>query len=111
LITATLRISVSNEKKAEIIRLLRSLVEPTGVKTGCVNCRLYKDVTEQNNILWTEEWDSQEALESHLRSRQYLKILAALDMANVKPEIHFNTVGETKGMQLIEEARGIGARG
>jgi len=72
-----------------------------------MNCRLYQDVNDQNTILWAEEWVSRDTLESHLRSSQYQKILAALDMANVQPEIRFDTVAETAGMQLIEEARGV----
>jgi len=46
-------------------------------------------------------------LKQHLRSRQYRKILAALDMSDAQPEIRFDTVVETDGMKLIEQARGI----
>ncbi len=108
LITATLRITISKDKKKEeIVLLLRSLIEPTRVETGCISCRLYHEVHDPHAITWVEEWSSKDDLNSHLRSTQYKKILAALDMSDVKPEIRFDTVIETKGMQLIEEARGM----
>jgi quinol monooxygenase YgiN len=91
----------------DIVRVLRSLIEPTRVQTGCVSCGLYKDLHDPNVIVWVEEWNTQDDLKRHLRSPQYKKILAALDMSNSQPEMRFDTVIETKGMQLIAEARGM----
>ncbi len=107
MITATLRIRVSKGKKEEVIRLLRSLISSTRVETGCMSCHLYQDVNDQNAITWMEQWSSQDDLNRHLRTLQYKRVLAALDMSDGQPEIRFDTVVETKGMQLIEEARGV----
>lgn len=107
MITATLRINASEAKKAEIIRLLRSLIEPTRVETGCLGCRLYQEVNDGNALSWVEEWKTQQNLEQHLKSAQYAKILAALEMSDAQPEVRFDTVAETHGIQLIAEARGI----
>ncbi len=87
--------------------MLRSLIGPTRVETGCMGCRLYQEVNERYAITWMEEWNTQDDLERHLRSPQYRRILAALDMSDVQPEIRFDTVVDSKGMQLIEEARGV----
>ncbi len=107
MITATLRIRVSKGNKKEVIRLLRSLIGSTRVETGCVSCHLYPDVNDQTAVTSTEQWSSQDDLTRHLRTLQDKRILAALDMSDVQPEIRFDTVIETKGMQLIEEARGV----
>ena len=106
MITATLRIDAGDERRSEVHRLLRSMLEPTRVETGCISCRLYHEENDPNTVTWIEEWRTDADLRRHLRSPQYKKILAALDMANVKPEIRFDTVVETTGMRLIEEARG-----
>ncbi len=87
--------------------MLRSLIGPTRVETGCMGCYLYQDVNDQYAVTWMEQWNSQDDLNCHLRTPQYKRILAALDMSDVQPEIRFDTVVETKGMQLIEEARGV----
>jgi quinol monooxygenase YgiN len=97
LITATLRITVSKSKNADVMRLLRSLIGPTRVETGCLTCRLYQDVNSPNTLTWVEQWNSQEDLNKHLKSAQYNRILAALDMSDVEPEIHL--------------ARGLGTTG
>ncbi len=102
-----MRITASENPDGEIVRVLRSLIEPTRVETGCISCSLYKDLHDPRIIIWVEEWNTQDDLERHLRSSQYKKILAAFDMSNAQPDMRFNTVVETKGMQLIAEARGI----
>ena len=107
LITSTLRITASENPDGEIVRVLRSLIEPTRVQPGCNSCGLYKDLHDPSIIIWAEEWKTQDDIERHLRSRQYKKILAAFDMSSSQPVMQFNTVVETKGMQLIADAKGM----
>ena len=99
--------SATENSSGEIVRLLRSLIEPTRVETGCKHCGLYKDLYDPSVIIWLEEWNTQDDLERHLRSTQYKKILAAFDMSSSQPEIRFDTVVKTEGMQLIADARGV----
>ena len=106
MIAATLRIKIPKEKKEEVVGLLRSLIGPTRVETGCLSCDLYQEVDDGCAVIWMEQWRSQEDLNRHLRTPRYKRVLAALDMSNVQPEIQFDTVVETKGMQLIEETLG-----
>ncbi len=107
LITSTIRITESETADGEIVRVLRSLIEPTRVETGCLSCGLYKDLHDPSIIIWIEDWKTQGDLERHLRSPQYKKILAAFDMSDSQPDMRFDTVVETKGMQLIADARGV----
>ena len=107
MITSTIRITASEHADGEIVRVLRSLIEPTRVETGCISCGLYKDLHDPTIIIWVEEWNTQDDLERHLRSPQYKKILAAFDMSDSQPDMRFNTVVKTKGMRLVAEARGI----
>ena len=107
MITATIRLRTCENVDDEIVRVLRSLIEPTRVETGCISCGLYRDLYDSSILIWTEEWDTQDDLERHLRSSQYKKILVTLEMSNEQPEMRFDTVIETKGMQLIADARGV----
>ncbi len=107
MISATLRISVATtRKKSEVVRLLRSLLGPTQVETGCISCRLYQEIDDPKSVTWVEQWTTADALNRHLKSPRYRKILAALDMSDAKPDIRFDTVIETQGMRLIADARG-----
>lgn len=107
MITAMLRICVDEKLKAEVDQLLRTLIEPTRAEPGCVSCRLYHEFNDPNVVTWIEEWRAERDLKRRLNSQQFKKVLAALDMSSMQPEIRFDTVVHTAGMQLIEEARGV----
>ena len=60
----------------------------------------------EKNILQLEEmWRSEEELERHLRSDEYRKVLLVLEMALKQPEIRFDTISSSTGIETIKKAR------
>ncbi|MBI4773199.1 MAG: antibiotic biosynthesis monooxygenase [Deltaproteobacteria bacterium] len=105
MITATLRVTVPAHRRSEVLDLLRSVIEPTQVEPGCLSCRLYQDLENEEALLFEEEWKTQADLDRHIRSDRYVQILAAIDMSSKPPEIRFNTIARTKGIEAIRAAR------
>ena len=105
MIMSTLRIVAPPAKRDEVVRTLNSLLGPTRVQPGCVNCRIYSEIDDKSALILLEEWNSQADLDRHLRSDHYRKVLALMDMSNTQPEIKFNTISDTKGIEAIEAAR------
>ncbi len=85
--------------------MLRSLIGPVSVSTGCLKCRLFQDVVDENIVCWEEEWRTREDMYRHIASTQYRQIMAALDMASAKPEVRFEHVSDSMGMELIASVR------
>lgn len=106
MIVAILRMSVSSEKRDDAIRTLRLIMGPTQALLSCISCRLYQDVDDENLISFVQEWDSREALETHIRSNDYRKVLAVMELASEPPEIKFVESLKTDGMELLEEIIG-----
>lgn len=106
MIVAILRMSVSSERRDDAIRTLRLIMGPTQALLSCISCRLYQDVDDENLISFVQEWDSREALETHIRSDDYRYVLAVMELASEPPEIKFVESLKTDGMELIEETRG-----
>jgi quinol monooxygenase YgiN len=52
-----------------------------------------------------ELWTSGEDVQRHLRSEKYRKILLVVEMAEESPEIRFDTIAESSGVETIEKAR------
>ena len=105
MIQASLRIVAPPERRDEIVQTFRSLLEPTGVKRGCLGCRLYQDVTDDNALTYVEEWETREDFERHLRSDQYRKHLALIDLSTSPPELRFYTISETCGLEYLASVR------
>ena len=99
---------VSPERRQYVEDLIRPIIEPTLVQSGCVSCHLYQDVTNDEILTFEEVWQSQEALNRHLRSESYENILAAMDLASQPPEVHFNTIAHSDGVEVICAARNVG---
>jgi len=53
-----------------------------------------------------EEWESQAQLDLRLRSDDYRSVLAAIEMAQEQPAIHFDTVTRRAGLEIVASARG-----
>ena len=106
MIIATLRMSVPPERRDDVLTTLRLVMGPTQAQLSCISCRLYQDVEDENLMSLVQEWESREALETHIRSNDYKKILAVMELASEPPEIKFVESLKTDGMELIEEIRG-----
>ena len=95
MIIATLRLKVRAEKRGEFLRAVRSTLEPTGVEPGCLSCRFYQDIENENAFTLVEEWESQADLERHLRTDTFRMLLFLMDLLTEPPEIKFNAVSST----------------
>jgi hypothetical protein len=50
-------------------------------------------------------WSNEEDLERYLRSDEYRQVLLVLEMAMKQPEIRFDTISSSTGIETIEKAR------
>jgi quinol monooxygenase YgiN len=94
------------DKRLETLELLGSVMGPTEAKHGCVACRLYEEAESDQTILFYEEWENKEVLSEHVRSENYRRILAAIELSSQPPEVHFYSVSTIQGIDLIEQLRG-----
>ena len=106
MVIATLRMSVPVENQDDVLKTLRMVMGPTRAQLRCISCQLYQDVEDKNLVYLIQEWESQEALDDHIRSDHYRKVLAVMELASEPPEIRFITATHTAGMELIERLRG-----
>ena len=107
MINAIIRVQATEQTRMQILRALRALIEPIRVEKGCASCALYGDLQDANTIVLVQRWSTRNDLERHVRTPQYRKILEVLEMSSEEPEIRFDTVVETSGLQLIAGARGV----
>ena len=105
MILTSIRMGISPQKRDEVLRILRSIIARDRVLPGCLTSRLYEDLQEENIIMFEEMWSKEEELDAHLRSEEYRKLLLVLEMALQRPEVRFNRVLSSGGIETIEKAR------
>lgn len=105
MVYATIRMIIPPKKRAEALRILRSAAEYCKVHSGCLGCHIYNDEQEDNVLIFEEIWRSEEDLTQHLQSDKYRNVLLVMEMALKHPEIRFDTVSTSTGIETIQKAR------
>ncbi len=103
MIVVTSRMSVDTGVRDAFLETIRYMLGPTRVKTGCLSFRLYKDAEDENVFYLVEKWESEEALEEHMRSENYRKFLILLDLLKEPPEVEFHTAPLKTGLDYVAE--------
>jgi quinol monooxygenase YgiN len=105
MIVGTVRIQPAGERRGEVLELLRSVQGPVLAQAGCAACHIYEEQGPEHAVVLVEMWESQLALETHIRSETYRRVLGAIELSGVPPEVRFDHVSATEGMELIERSR------
>lgn len=101
MIIVTLRMVVLPEKRGDCLKLIRCMLEPTRVQPGCLSFHFYQDVENDNAFILLEEWTTRETLEGHIREKNYRKLLTLMDFLSEPPQVKFNTISNTQGMEYV----------
>ena len=104
MIVGTLRILPAPDRRAEVLEVFRGIQGPVRAQPGCVACHIYEEQGPEPAVVLVERWESQTALEAHLRSEAYRRILGAIELAGHPPEVCFDYVSGSEGMDLIERS-------
>jgi quinol monooxygenase YgiN len=93
------------QKRGEALKILKSMVAGAKAQPDCVFCRICEDALEDNVLQFEEMWRSEGEFDRHLRSNRYHEVLLVLEMALKQPEIRFDTISSSTGIETIEKAR------
>jgi len=105
MIHATIRMTIPPEKQDEALKILRTIGEQCMDDPSCLSFHIYGDQQEKDVIMLDEAWKDQAKLDLHIRSDEYYKLLLVLEMAIEQPEIRFETISCSTGIETIENAR------
>jgi len=104
-IFSVIGLSPSLKNRGQLLEILRSVVDLTRLRPGCVGCWLSEEEFLHNHVLYAEQWETEEALHEHIRSDLYLRLLSAIELSQRPPEVSFYYATETRGLDLVETLR------
>lgn len=88
-----------------ILEVLESMKGPVATLTDCIGCSVMVETGDGGAICYTEQWATREALDRHLRSPLYGRVLETMECSRVPPEVDFYEVIEVGGLELVERVR------
>jgi quinol monooxygenase YgiN len=105
MVRSNIRMLLPLKKLSEAQEILGSMIEQIQFEPGCMSCRLYRDVQEECALMLDETWTSEKDLLRHLQSDRYRRVLLVVEMSAEPPEIRFDTIAHSSGVETIEQAR------
>jgi quinol monooxygenase YgiN len=103
MIVGTLRFLPSPDRHGEVLEILRSIQGPVLAQPGCIACHVYEE-HGLDAIALVERWESEAALNAHISSKAYKHILSAIELSCAPPEVCFDFVSASEGMEFIERS-------
>jgi quinol monooxygenase YgiN len=107
MVLATIRAMFPPIKFEDAMTAVRPITEQSKVQPGCLSSRIYRDGEEGNTLVLQQLWKNKESLELHLQSDEYRQLLLILEMASEQPEIRFDTILHSTGIEIVEKARNL----
>lgn len=101
MIQVTVRIVAPEERRQEAIAVLRGLKEPAEASKGCLGCRIFQDVDDNDALTCAERWETVEDLEQHMRSERFRRLLPYIEMSVEPPEVVFDQVQMIHGIEFL----------
>jgi len=103
---AMIKIYPSAEMESVIIDVLESLKGPIAANADCLDCTITVGCDDESRVIcYTERWRSREALDRHLRSPSYSRVLEAMESSRLPPVVLFYETNDVGGLELVELAR------
>ena len=109
MVTYSLRMVFEPGLLDEALLVLRSLKGPVRSHPGCMQTLLMSDLHNDSVITRVARWRTRPDLDRHIKSRQFRRILAVMDLAAEPPEIEFEIGTDLRGLDLIHEIIGDGS--
>ncbi len=105
MVHVAVRMLIPPRRREEVLSILSSVSERCRFEEGCRYSRVYQDANLEPVIMLDQLWESRENLEHHLRSEEFRKVLLILEMSLEPPEVRFEEISQTSGVEAIEKAR------
>jgi quinol monooxygenase YgiN len=102
MIVAIGRVQTDEEKRAELIRIGQAVAAASREEPGCISYGIYQDTEDENAFVFVEQWESEEALQTHFGTAHVAQLMAAIPGAIVQPpDVKFHAVASSRDLAEV----------
>ena|ERR1700690_3398000 len=96
------RVSTDADKRDALIRAGQRVAAASRAETGCIGYRLYEDTENSNELVFVEEWESDEALQQHFKTAHIAEFMQAIGPTLVAPaDVKFHEIASTRDLATV----------
>jgi len=107
-VVSIMKLFIPAERRTEAAAMLNTMQGRLEICSDFLGSSIQERNLPCSHIVYSEHWNSEKALFSHIRSALYRRVLAVIEFSSRPPEISFYFVSHTRGMELIQSLRSEG---
>jgi quinol monooxygenase YgiN len=97
------RVRTDADKRGDLIRVGQAVAAASRAESGCLGYRLYEDTETENDFVFVEEWESDEALKRHFATSHIDEFMRAIPKTLVAPpDVKFHTVASSMDLADVD---------
>jgi quinol monooxygenase YgiN len=90
------RVQTDAGKRAELVRIGQAVAAASRLEPGCISYRVYQDTESEDEFVFVEEWDSDEALRRHFATSHIAVFLQAIPATIIAPpDVKFHSIASS----------------
>jgi quinol monooxygenase YgiN len=90
------RVSTDAGKRDELVRIGEKVAAASRAEPGCINYRVYEATDLENQFVFVEEWESDDALKQHFATPHIAEFMQAIQGAiTAPPDVKFHTIASS----------------
>jgi quinol monooxygenase YgiN len=97
MVMVIIRMKVLAEKRKELSQTITSLIGTIRTEKGCQRCDFCQSMENENELSLLEEWDTQDNLNSHLKSDRFRVLRGAMNLLQEPYGMMLHTVFHPAG--------------
>lgn len=96
MIVVVARVQTDAGKRAELVRIGQAVAGASRLERGCISYRLYADTERENEFVFVEEWESDDALRRHFTTSHVAAFMQAIPATIVAPpDVKFHSIASS----------------
>jgi quinol monooxygenase YgiN len=93
-------------KARSMTEALHVLMSTTRTEPGCIACSVSADLADKGRIRYSEEWQSEDALQRQFLTDRFRRLVALVENATEPPVVEFLLPGGSRGLEYVEDVCG-----
>ena len=102
---ATVNLRVKDDKRSEALSAIDGFIRRMHTWPGCLTCRLMADAGDSQLLTLVSEWDSREALDGFISSREFLILQGMRMVLRDDPQVILDEILLRSRMSLGTRSR------
>jgi hypothetical protein len=104
MVRLTVSLVASARSAPRLIHALRALTAPLRLRTGHLGSNTWMD--SDHTVHYEENWATETDMRDRVISDGFTRLLAVIEASEGLPQVQFNFVTKTRGLDYVAEVRG-----